>query len=337
MAHGITLTDKFAHTGSKSKVWHKLGNEIPEGLTAVEAAKREGIDWETELVMPTYTFQGKVYELPEHRVHVRNDNGAALGLVSDGYKAINNGDLARFVDSLVDTGDAKISTCGTLLGGRRVFFALELPKTIKIGPKDSLVNYLVGSNAHGGHGSLNFYPTGIRPVCLNTLGFSERDLSYGVRFQHTGDVEAKMAQAKLILGLATKEVERFGEKVRALANTDLSAGQVKMFMEAAFVATFGKAPDAEKDPEAFEKWTAKQKEMVADWTARMENERQTLPGIQGTAWAALNCYTEWSDHERGGAWMDNRTGDHRIHSNLFGVGAVAKKKVLKAALALIPG
>ena len=136
------------------------------------------------------------------------------------------------------------------------------------------------------------------------------------------------------MGLAVKEAEQFEKQVRALANTDLSVGQVKEFMELAYVSTFGKAPDAEVDAEAHARWLERKKDMTQDWLARMENERQTIAGIQGTAWAALNAYTEWSDHDRGGKWMESRPADQRVHSNLFGVAAAAKKKVLRAALAL---
>ncbi len=333
MGHGITSTDKFAFTGSRSNIWHALGNELPDGLTAVQAFDREGLGWETELAPVFAEYGGQRIALPDNRAHVRRDNGAILGLVSDGYKPIDNGDLAKFADSLIETGEAKVSTCGSLLGGKRVFVALELPKTIKLGPVDSVLPFILISNGHGGFASFNVYPSGIRPVCRNTIQASERDLGYGIRFHHTGDLDAKLKQARMVLGLASKEVEAFGEKLKALANTDLSAGQVKDFMELAFTATFGKAPDKDAEPEAHEKWVAKRKEMVADWTARMDNERQTLRGIQGTAWAAFNCYTEWSDHDRGGAWMDGRSRDHRVHSNLFGVSALSKRKVLKAALA----
>ena len=70
MGHGITALDSFAFTGERTKIWHKLGNQLPEGLTAVEAFEQEGIDWGTELVTPTYCYDGQTYQMPEDRKSV---------------------------------------------------------------------------------------------------------------------------------------------------------------------------------------------------------------------------------------------------------------------------
>jgi phage/plasmid-like protein (TIGR03299 family) len=336
MAHLITSQDRFAFTGDRKNIWHGLGQQIPEGLTATEVFPLVGLDWETELLEPTYSYGGRVFTMPEHRVHVRKDTGACLGLVSDGYKQLDNGDLAKFADHLLGADAATtVSTAGSLLGGKRVFCLLKLPKSFDVVKGDSVDSYFCLANGHGGFASFNGYPTSVRVVCNNTLTLSERDLSRGFRFHHTGNLDEKLAQAKVIMGFAVKEAEQFAKQAKALANTDLSKGQIKEFMELAFTTTFGKAPDSDTQAEAFQRWTERRNAMIADWMERLENERQTIAGIQGTAWAALNAYTEWSDHDRGGKWMAGRSNDQRVHSNLFGVAASAKKKVLRAALALV--
>lgn len=332
----ITLKDKFGFTGNRSAIWHGKGMELEEGLDAVTFFKRIGLDWLTEL-QPVYcSINGQQVQVPNSQAHIRMDTGDILGLVSDGYKPIDNGDLAHFADDLLGAdAAASVSTAGSLLGGKRVFCLLQMPKSIQVVKGDQVDTFICLSNGHGGFASFNVYPTSIRVVCNNTLTWSERDLGRGVRFHHTGDLEAKLKQARTIMGLAVKEAEHFERQVMALANTDLSVGQVRGFMELAYTATFGKAPDAEQEPEAFQRWMEHKDGMMGDWLARMENERQTIAGIQGTAWAALNAYTEWSDHDRGGKWMESRPADQRIHNNLFGVAAAAKKKVLRAALALV--
>lgn len=329
MGHGITTTDNFAFTGERTNIWHRMGLQIKDGQKAVEALPSIGLDWDTEL-LPVYAdFQGNKIELPESRAHVRKDNGALLGLVSSGYKPVDNGDLARFADGVAEQG-ATVSTAGSLLGGKRVFVTMQLPKVIVAGKDDAQYQYLVVSNGHGGFAAFSTYLTSVRVVCQNTLNLSERDISTGTRFYHTGNMEAKLRQARLIMGFATAEVEKYEQQVKALANADLSVGQVKDFLLAAFTATFGEAP--ETGSEAYDKWLVKRDGMVADWLVRFEGEKQILPGIQGTAWAAFNAYTEWSDHNRGGKWMDNRGEDARTHSNVFGVSAVAKRKVFQLAL-----
>jgi phage/plasmid-like protein (TIGR03299 family) len=335
MGHGITKTDTFSFTGARGNIWHRMGKQIPEGQTAVEALPSVGLDWPTTLapVFADVANLGQV-PLPDHRAHIRQDTGAVLGLVSDGYVPMQNRETAAFADSLVDPGTATLDTAGSLLGGRRVFFALRFvrPITLGRGGVDVVQPYLVTSNGHGGFASLNCYTTTVRVVCQNTLSASERDLGTGVRLYHTGDMQAKLLQAKVILGAAATQVEMFGQQLRALANHDMTSAQVRAFFEAAFATSFGGVP---KEADAQGKWLAKREKHVSDWLARFENERQTLPGIQGTAWAAVNAYTEWADHDKGGTWAANRGDEVRFHNNVFGVAAASKRKVFQQALALL--
>ena len=345
MAHGITKQDNFAFTGERSRIWHGIGQEIPEGMTAQEAFPQIGLDWDTELIQPSYCYNGKTIEMTDHRLHVKinKEEGTCseLGLVSKDYKEVSNADLAKFADSLIEADDnlgkLTVETAGSLLGGKRVFCLLRLPEEVRVGKggNDRTEMFINLSNGHGGFASLAGSPTGVRVVCANTIALADRDLNRGFRFSHNGDMDEKIKQARLILGFANQQVKQFNEQAQALANTELSSGQLQDFLELAFARTFGKAPCAKKEETAHGNWMTKRDEHVADWLARFENERQTLPGIQGTAWAALNAYTEWSDHDRGGNWMKARPADHRVHSNLFGVASAAKKKVLKDALALV--
>ena len=335
MGHGITKTDTFSFTGARESIWHRMGKQIPEGRTAVESLPDTGLDWPTTLA-PVYADMAGLGQvpLPDHRAHIRSDTRAVLGLVSDGYVALENRETAAFADSLVDPDIATLDTAASLLGGKRVFFALRFIKPITLGRGgvDVVHPYLVASNGHGGFASLNAYTTSVRVVCQNTLSASERDLGNGVRIYHTGDMKAKLLQAKVIVGAAVAQVETFGEQLRALANHDMTSAQVRAFFETAFTTSFGGVP---KDADAQAKWLAKRERHVTDWLARFENERQTLAGIQGTAWAALNAYTEWSDHDKGGTWATNRGDEVRFHNNVFGVAAATKRKVFQQALAML--
>ena len=158
---------------------------------------------------------------------------------------------------------------------------------------------------------------------------SERDVgATSSRFYHTGDLAGKLAAARFLLGNANAAMDVYAQQVQALANRDLTTAQVRGFFAAAFTSTFGAQPEG-ADEDTLGRWLAKREGMIADWAARFENERQTLPGIQGTAWAALQSYTEWADHDRGG----NRVRD-RQHSNVFGANSVSKRKVLELALSV---
>lgn len=266
-------------------------------------------------------------------LHVRSDNREVLGMVSDGYSKIDNQQLAEFADSIMgDDAAGVLETAGSLYSGKRVFALIRMPKTIVAARGDELAQYLAISNGHGGTAAFAAYPTSVRIVCANTLRMSEREISRGARFMHTGDMASKLKTAKMLLGFAASEFKKLEEQVTAMARKTLTADQVKQFMHAAFEAAF--PMPAGQDPDTMAKWTAKREETFAEWRVLFNNEKNAMASIRGSVWAAFNTVTEWHDHGRGrfGAVADS---DARVHSNLFGVSHVAKAKTLKLALSLV--
>lgn len=328
MAHQITNTDRFGYVGQPA--WHGLGLQIEAGLSAEEGFKQIGLGWDTEL-LPIFAqlTDGTKVEIKDKRAHRRCDTGDVLGVVSDDYKSISNQQLAQFADQVAGLDKAvQIETGGSLLGGRRIFCLVKLPREIEAAPGDVLKQYIAVTNGHGGWAAFACYPTSVRIVCANTLRLSENDVQKGVRFHHTGDLESKLATAKLVLGTADAEVKRFEERVQALVRTNLSKQKVVAFMHKNFETLFGKP---EGDVEAY---NLRRAELVKKWTEYMENERNSLAGIRGTAWSAFNAVTEWLDHDRGTAGPVSES-DRRVHSNIFGESSNNKRRVLRNALALV--
>lgn len=341
MGHGITITDNLAATGDDFKQWHGLGKKLPAGMTAKEGFPYVGIGWPTELA-PVYAEVQRGTDvdgnpiirrilLKEHRAHIRTDNDFPLGVVSDGYEQVTNMDLAELLDSLAGQDAAStLESAGSFFGGRRVFGCIKLPHVIRVGA-DITETFVVASNGHGGFAGTNVYPTSLRPICANTLSWSERDLGKGIRFRHCGDVAEKVKQARVAMGLATQEVMAFDRKVQALAGAQLSAGQMRDFMQITYDDTFGELPDAKDNPEAYAKLLEKRTQIIAKWIANLEDARQQVAGIQGTAWQALQAVTQWHDHER----SPKLGAEQRQHSNLFGQSGRDKRVALRNALAMV--
>lgn len=339
MTAGITETDSVGIVGTAG--WHGLGKKLPAGHTARDGFQLLGIDWPTELA-PVYAEVQRGTDidgnpiirriaLPDHRAHIRMDIDSPLGVVTDGYQQVTNLDLADLLDSLSGQDAASsLESAASLFGGRRVFGCIRLPNIIRAGA-DIVETFVIASNGHGGYAGLNIYPSSIRPECNNMLRWSERDLGKGITFRHSGDMAEKVKQARVAMGLAQKEVLAFEKQVHALVASQLSAGQVRDFMAMAYDRTFGELPDPKEQPEAFQKLSAKRAEVLAKWLANLEDKRQQVAGIQGTAWQALNAITQWHDHERGRMKADS---EQRLHSNLFGQSNRDKQVALKVALSL---
>lgn len=340
MAHEIKENDVFGETRTGGKrAWHGLGDEIPEGLTAEDAFRQVGLDWETELC-PVYARVGKDLEtsiaIEGHYAHVRAKTNAVLGIVTSAYKPFENMDLAKLADSLVEAGAEKedivtVETCGSLYGNRRIYVLVKLPTVIRAAKGDDVETFVCVSNGHGGFAALSAYPTSVRVVCANTLRWSERSLALGGTWRHVGDFEGKVKQARQVLGLAFEETKKFEEKVRALVAKNWDVSKTRKYMERAYEECFGKI-DMEGDGPTVEKLLAKRADVMAHWLRNLEEARNQIAGIRGTAWAAYNAVSQWHDHERG-RFQSVHQSDARVHSNLFGASQNSKLRAFRAALA----
>ena len=70
--------------------------------------------------------------------------------------------------------------------------------------------------------------------------------------------------------------------------------------------------------------------------ANFDNERNTLPGIKHSAWAAYNAVSEWADHDRTvrGKTLTDRA-DNRLNSVWFGAANKVKQEAFQSAMALV--
>jgi len=350
MSHEIYQNDKviIASSDLRDRGWHRLGTPIRQGMTAVEAFVEHGIDWGTYLApiyrkIPIVDVSGfpilgddgepafEWVQLESNFMHCCADNHQELGLVSDTYKKFDNMDIARFADQLAGQDAAvTVETAGTLYNRRRVFVLVKLPQVVKATSEDVSELYLLVSSGHGGFAGFSVYPTSVRVLCANTLRWSLRDAAKGLSFRHSGNLEEKLAQVRQVLGIASEETKKFQEMVSALVATTLLGDKLDTFLSDAYHLAFGSFKGLED--ESLAKAQQKKDLVIAEQKALLENEKNSVDGIRGTAWAALNAVTEYHDHVRGRTAEGSQV---RQHSNLFGVSSVAKTKTLSHALSLV--
>lgn len=345
MGHEINKTDKFGEVRSNGlRAWHGLGDPIPEGLTAAEGFERLGLGWRTNLV-PIFAdlpagvdadgrFVSQRVEVKGYRAHLREDTGETLGVVSDGYRSLENMDLARFADSLAGADAAiTVETAGSLHSGRRIFACVKLPEVVKASAADVMEQYVLVSNGHGGFASFSCYPTSVRVVCANTLRWSERDAARGMSFIHLGgSMEERLKLARTALGVARQETVKFQEQVDALVRSNVSVEKAKTLARECYDLCFGKIEEAGADSDSTKRALERRESVLSKWIANLENERQQVAGIKGSKWALYNAISEWHDHERGFAEDGSNA---RVSSNLFGVSQKDKLKVYRKILASV--
>jgi phage/plasmid-like protein (TIGR03299 family) len=292
-----------------------------DGLQTGEAIRlAAGLDWEISK-QPVYAGRKKVRVAGKYAT-VRSDNGMPLGVVGEHYKVVQNSELDGWGDALVDSGDAKYETAGSLRDGRVVFFSMELGSIdLKIkGSKvdETVQTYLLLTNSHDGSKALEALITPVRVVCMNTLNAAIDSRKAYFRMRHTGSVEGKIAAARQALGITFTYLEGFKELAQSFALKKVVDEQVDEILRTAVWPT-----------------TAESEAQLALTSAgkalELYHNSPTLEGIRGTAWGVLNAVAEYADHE---AVFKSRgvssAADIRANSILWGEAHYAKDRAVTA-------
>jgi phage/plasmid-like protein (TIGR03299 family) len=239
MSHGLTNNDRMFSV--RRVPWHGFGvvlDEYPKSID--EALDRAGLGWKVThgdvLVVkaPEWADDFGVKHPAElipargFKANLREDTGEVLGIVSDEYEVVDNRDAFRFLDALIGS-ELHFETAGSLWGGRRVWVLARLPEYVELGG-DKSATYIYVANSHDGSMAVTAAVTPIRIVCANTLGAALRQAEHGAsaqrtfRFRHTGNLQAKFAEARQVLGMTINYERQFKELADRLACDRISEG-----------------------------------------------------------------------------------------------------------------
>jgi phage/plasmid-like protein (TIGR03299 family) len=240
MSHGITTSDTMFSVSSRRKPpWHGLGvvlDEYPKSID--EALAKAGLGWKVShgdvLVVkrPEWTddfgveHEQELISAKGFKANVREDTGDVLGIVSDEYEVVDNRAAFAFLDALINS-EMHFETAGSLWGGRRVWVLARLPEYVELGG-DLSATYIYVANSHDGSMAVTAAVTPIRIVCANTLGAALRRAEHEVnaqrtfRFRHTGNLEAKFAEARQVLGMTINYQNQFKELADRMATEPIA-------------------------------------------------------------------------------------------------------------------
>lgn len=335
MGHGIQTNDSLAWWGRMP--WHKLGREIERPMMAAEMIKVAGLEWGVEKWPLTaleplsperareIVLSGgetRLLEIPDFVSTVRVDADGSLstlGVVGSGYVPVQNAEAFDFLDGV---GDVRFEVAGSLFGGQRVWGLARFGKWAIPGTDDENIEYLLVVNDHSGKMALRAFFTSVRVVCANTLALSlHKGRGDGVTIRHCGDVAAKLRQAQRVLSTGREVFADWREQAALLAKRQLTQAALN---KALLEIIPDPKPKVENGVEVAVSNTRAQN--VRDELIRLftEGKGNDLPGIRGTAWAALNAVAEFVDHGRG----QTRGPDQRMDSALFGQGSDLKRIAL---------
>jgi phage/plasmid-like protein (TIGR03299 family) len=297
-----------------------------EGLaTGAEIREAAGLNWAVEK-KPIYVGR-KGPLVPDKFAVVRDDTEQPLGVVGKAYQLVQNEELDAWGDALVDSGEAKYETAGSLRGGKTVFLSMELNHLeINVGGDkvdEAIKTFLLLTNTHDGTKALEAAITCVRVVCVNTLNMALREAKSHFRLRHVGSMQGKVAAAREALGITfryTEELKRLGDQLLLKKVVD------EQVYEILSQAVWPVSPE----------WSENRLEnSLAQGAYELYQTSENLDNIRGTAWGVLQAVAEFADHE---ATFKGRgassAADVRANSILFGQAQWRKELALKALQAV---
>lgn len=330
MAHEIDFTTgKAGIAYSGATPWHGHGTRFDELMTSEQALEAAGLNF-TVSKMPvgfTHPETGELVNVEDRYATVRTDTYAGLGTVGRAYEPIQNKDAFNFMDGLVADGGIRYEVAGSLFGGRQVWMLAKLPSQTIVSHDDVTNHYLLLSNGHDGQRGCNVAFTTVRVVCNNTLRMADGNCKHKVKIRHSGSIQTKFDDARIILGLADEAFAEFGQKARALSFKDVkNQAAVNEFI----CQVLG--------VKSIEDMAPSHKAVRERLLNLAETGRGTdLPGVKGTYWGLFNAVTEFVDHDKPakGRIATRSTEDIRLESITTGGGDLMKQRAWQTALATI--
>ena len=311
MAHEIMENDNMFSVGETP--WHGLGIVLPDAPGIDEALIYSGLDWVVRVLdltakqpvdkAMTGQFQRTIVPIDRFKALQRADTGEVFTVVSDQYKVLQNYQAFDIFRPLVDNGDLRLETAGSLQNGRKVWILAEITTTgqQEVNDGDIIRPFVLLSNSHDGSQAVRMGFTPVRVVCNNTLSMAVTNSeSKLVKVYHRGDVQGNLTLIRNAMELGTAQFKARIEDYRLMAKKEISQADLRKYLRIILEV-----------PE----------EVPLDVISR--NEKAIMAVLEGgkglgvrangpTVWDAYNAVNEWGLYHRGGQQ------DRRLASAWFG-------------------
>ncbi len=305
---GIRLSN-YSRTPWSNRI--TFDDSIADGKSAIVNAH---LDWTVEKQRLFTSSDGiNVVEIPKYKAVVRQSDQTPLGVVSNVYQPIQNTEAFELMDNLVRDGKIKYHTAGTTNNGRRVWLLGKIGES-EVVPNDVMDKYLFLFNTHDGSGSLKVILTNIRVICANMIrALLANHKGEGFSIRHTTNAQENIRLASEIFDSSMKKFKDFDDFTKKLASIQLDSNMWDEFTKTLI-------PDPPKDKQVSQKLLTTRSNARNKLTELFESGTgQDIPGVAGTAWAALNAITEYANYFSGARGADKQ--EKRFESSLFGSGA----------------
>jgi len=264
--------------------WHKFGTVLSDYPTIEAAYELSGHNFQVASA-PCYDERGA--ELPDFiRRVIRTDTRKTIGKCASSYTPVQNKSMYDFIQVLHGEDEKiKIDTAGVLKGGQWVWTLTLVNETRPAG--DDLKLYMLVYNQHNAGQSLKIQMTNVRVQCWNTLSLAMNEANNVIAIRHTGDVQARIAQAKKAIKHTMRYSQSFDHLVTLLAAQPAS----NEFVEKVALRLWPAPQDNSRDSGERHR------------RAVLENFKRYCSLNNGSAagatlWGAVNAITHYVDHQK---------------------------------------
>ena len=306
--------------------WHRLGTVTDDVLTAQDALVTAGLDWSVKLE-PIYfqTQQETIKNIASKFAVVRQTDESCYGVVGNRYTPVQNLDAFNFMDTLVDSGDAKYETAGSLNGGATIFIQMRLNTILPI-DNDEVLPYMLLTNSHDGSGALKVLMTPVRVVCSNTLRWAlSKPTKNSISLRHTKSITGKIDEARNILGLTELFYDSFSQEVNNIIDTEVTNTVFTELIDKVFPMPELKEDDTTSVRQYNNTLSIREK-IVDNYNKEKNNGNDNGWGLLN----AYNSYELWQKHVRGAKTKDaklEKQAGNLIYADSELTNTVAKELV----------
>ena len=218
------------------------------------------------------------------QVVTRCDTDERLSVVGNNWTPYQNKDGLANVQTVLDTGLAKMSTAFAINGGRTVVYCCELQgSTGEVVLGDEVKRYFTLAIHHKVGAIAPFFTT-TRTVCENTLMAGMSDAIAMLRVRHSQHVTMNVQTAFEMINVAACEFQAELDQWKQLANIGFNQEDVAKYVMKVF--------QVEEGDKISTRQTTILSEIVKLASIGKGNKGKTL-------WDAFNAITEYETHHRG--------------------------------------
>ena len=301
--------------------WHGEGVYVGDEPVRSDIARvKSGLTWRADkkrvfAATGPKSEGGRLVEIPDQYAVIRDSDNAVLGMVGKSFTILQPEDSFSLLDSLVDTGEVRYHTAGSLKGGR-IIWLLAKVGSFEVVNGDIIDKFIALFNAFDGSMMLRIIDTDVRVVCANTMqaALSEA-VGTGIAVKHTKNMEQRVRDARMALEVVRKSMELETELFQRMAKTKFSDAAFDEFALDLIPNPKGENAVATKA----ENQRTKLRELFEAGIG------QDIPGVRGTVWAAMNAVTEYANFHRPTRGDDAQA--KRFESTMFG----ASRNLISAA------